>query len=60
MPKAVRCHSRRLCYYIEKRKEVEMLNLETGERSIWAASGAESLRHLSLSNRYLVLVWGET
>lgn len=52
----VQCHLRRLCYCISERNEVELLNLETGHRSIWTGGEMGSLRHVVLSDRYLVLV----
>lgn len=51
-------HSRRLCYEIRKIRGVEILDLETGERSRWTdEEAASSLSRFYLSDRYLVLMW---
>lgn len=52
----IRYGSRRLCYRGRRRAEIQMLNLETGEISIWSDSngfvGEESF--FTLSDRYFV------
>lgn len=49
--------SRRMCYSTAKLNEVEMLDLETGERLIWTSSErrSEARCFVSLSGRYLVM-----
>ena len=64
IPDAILCHSRRLCYILPCRNEIEMLKLDTGERSVWTAGGAGGMggskRCLSVSDRYLVLASAES
>lgn len=61
LPAEIKCHSRRLYYRYWDREDIEMLNLETGERSIWSPDTRDSkvinsLTQFTLSGRYLVLV----
>lgn len=51
----VHCDSRRLCYQIFSTEEFQMLNLETGKRSMWTKSEGTKY-HPILSDRYLVLI----
>lgn len=57
-PAEIKCHSRRLYYRYWGEEEIEMLNLETGERSIWSINGSDSevvssIGQFTLSGRYL-------
>ncbi|KAL1975051.1 hypothetical protein VTN31DRAFT_3443 [Thermomyces dupontii] len=59
-PCEVRYHSRRFCYRCLDREEIHMLNLETGEKSIWTSgSDVGHIFSLTLSDRYLVVVSNE-
>lgn len=51
-------HSRRLCYHIpdDDRDKVVILDLETGQKSIWSNGGGEPLGCFRLSDRYLIIV----
>lgn len=60
-PSRIRYQSRRLCCNITTRRQmVEMLNLDTGERSNPAWSGPGKVDHITLSDRYLVMTWPAT
>lgn len=62
-PFGIQHHSRQLCYGIphDNRRdfpnnmEVEILSLETGDKSVWTVSETESIDHFVLSDRYLVM-----
>lgn len=56
VPDKVLYHSRRLCYILPYSNEVELFNLDTGERSNWTGSKTGLLHHFSISDRYLVMV----
>lgn len=58
MPNRIQYHSRQLCYHasgIVKPNQIEMLDLETGKKSIWTGSETGPLHRVSLSDRYLLL-----
>lgn len=47
-------HSRRLFYIMSWPKKIAMLDLETGEKSIWSGVAKKYLQGLALSDRWLI------
>lgn len=57
IPGEIVYNSRRLCCSVlGPRNEIEMLNLETGERSVWTDEAADELLGFAVSDRYLVMI----
>lgn len=60
MPETISYRSRRLCYRMKNAREVELLNLESGEKLIWTGSERLVNDHwdLRVSDRYAVIIAG--